>query len=232
MAGWATLHISPMTILAVVSDVAYGSKTYLKELADDLKKQGIIAEDSTIDHVDDLLAAIATTAGTTASAFDTPPLSVEGLKATIEQTRQAASSMEVTKMLPQGEVKRLWNEIHETATNQGVDPLAISSAMTFFALDKATAVGRGALSTIRVTGSLFDRVIINHYQSALEEIHKKGYYATLAETSQPYIDALWLNFSSEKMTITEDLLSGKMIGQAWTAARRWLGIKNPPEQAD
>lgn len=36
MAALATLHLSPMMLLAIVSDVAYGSKTYLKELAGDL----------------------------------------------------------------------------------------------------------------------------------------------------------------------------------------------------
>ena len=31
LAGMATFHLSPMTLLAIVSDVAYGSQTYLKE---------------------------------------------------------------------------------------------------------------------------------------------------------------------------------------------------------
>lgn len=223
MAGLATFHLSPMILLAVVSDVAYGSQAYLNELANELKQQGVIARHSTIDHVDDLLEAVAAAAKTTATAFDTPPLSVDGLKETIDQTRQSLQSIDPTKVIPQAEVRRLWEEIHQTATSQGVNPLAISCAMTLYSLDKIGSVGRGALSTVKAAGTLLDRHVIDHYTDALREIRQKGIYAFLAETSRPYIDAVWLNFSSGKTTVTEEILSGKLIGQAWGAARRWLG---------
>ncbi|OHB70092.1 MAG: hypothetical protein A2V70_00430 [Planctomycetes bacterium RBG_13_63_9] len=223
MAGLATFHLSPLMLLAVVSDVVYGSQAYLKEVADDLKQQGVIAEDSTINHVDDLLNAVAHAAGTTASAFDTPPLSVDGLKQTINETRRSVGAIDPTKVIPQAEVQRLWEEIHETATSQGVNPFAVSSAMTLYSLDKIGVLGRGALSTVKAAGTLLDRHVIDHYSSALGEIRGKGIYASLQETSRPYIDAVWMNFSTDKTTITEDVVSGKLIGQAWTAARRWLG---------
>ncbi len=223
MAGWATLHLSPMMVLAVVSDVAYGSQAYLHELGDELKRQGVIDEDSTIDHVDDLFEAVASAARTTAGAFDTPPLSVSGVKQTIDQTRQAVQSIDPASVIPQAEVKRLWDEIHTTALSEGVNPFAVSSAMTVYSLDKIGDLGRGALSTVKAAGTLLDRHVFDHYGEALEDIRQKGIYASLAETSRPYIGAVWVNFSSEKATITEDLLSGKLIGQAWGAARRWLG---------
>jgi len=223
LAGLATLHLSPIIVLAVVSDVVYGSKAYLKELAQDLKRQGVIAEDSTIDRVDDLLAAVAATAGTTASAFDTPPLSVDGLKETIDQTRQSVQSVDVTKVLPQAEVQRLWEEIQQTAASQGVDPLAVSSAMTLFALDKIAKVGQGALSTVRVAGTLVDRTVLEHYRTALGDIRRKGLYASLAQSSRPYVDAVWQNFSSSRTTLTEEIVTGRLIGKTWQTVRRWLG---------
>ena len=58
LASLATLHMSPLLILAAVSDLAYGSQVYLKELADELKAQGVIAEGTKIDHVNDLLTAV------------------------------------------------------------------------------------------------------------------------------------------------------------------------------
>src|SRR5262245_47464178 len=45
MAALATLHASPLMLLAVVSDVAHGSKVYLKELADELKAEGVIPQE-------------------------------------------------------------------------------------------------------------------------------------------------------------------------------------------
>ena len=58
LAGLATLHVSPLTVLAIMSDVAYGSNTFLKELSTELKKQGVIDGDSTIDNTADLLSAL------------------------------------------------------------------------------------------------------------------------------------------------------------------------------
>ncbi|NQU23589.1 MAG: hypothetical protein HQ567_20090 [Candidatus Nealsonbacteria bacterium] len=223
MAGLATIHLSPLMMLAIVSDVAYGSQTYLHELAAELKERGVIDENSTIDRVDDLLDAVADTARTTASAFDTPPLSVEGLKRTIDQTREAAGRIDATAALPEAEVRRLWDEIHETATSQGVNPFAVSSAMTLYSLNKIGLIGHGALSTVKAAGTLLDRHVADHYRTSLNDVREKGIYASLAETSGPYVDAVWLNFSTQKKTITEDLVTGKLIGKAWGAARRWLG---------
>jgi hypothetical protein len=79
-----------------------------------------------------------------------------------------------------------------------------------------------------VAGALFDRHVLNHYQSAISEIRERGFYSTAAKASEPYIEALWYNFSTERQTITEDLVSGKLIGQTWTAVRRWFGSECPP----
>jgi hypothetical protein len=225
LASMATFHLSPMLLLAVVSDVAYGSKTYLTELAAELKSQGVIAQDSTIDHVDDLLAAVAATTKNTASAFETPPFSLGGLKQTIDQTRQAVQSLDPASVLPQAEVQRLWNEIREVATSQGVHPLAISGAMTLYSLEKIGTVGRGALSTVRALGVLMDRHVLEHYKTALGAIRSQGLYATLAQTSKPYINAVWMNFSVRKDTITEGLLTGRLFARGWVAVLRWWGRK-------
>ena len=223
LAGMATLHVSPLLVLAIVSDMAYGSQAYLKELNGELKQRGVIEGDSTIDHVDDLLAAVARASQTASMAFNTPPLSVEGLKETIDQTRLAISAIDPRKVLPQAEAERLWQEFHEVAKQEGVGILDISSAVTLRALEQAGSLGRGALSTVTVAGRLFDRHVLEHYTTALAEIREQGLYATLAKTSEPYIEAVWLNFSSEKGTITQDLCTGKLVGQAWSAVRRWFG---------
>jgi hypothetical protein len=223
MAHLATFHLSPALLLAVVSDVAYGSQAYLSELADELKRDGVIDQNSTIHHVDDLLSAVASASNTTADAFNTPPLSVAGLRETVEQTREALKSIDPGSVIPQAELARVWDDMRAIAKREGVSPLAISGAMTLFTLSRMHAAARGALSGVRVAGRLFDRHVIDHYESALAEIQERGLYATLRETSGPYVDAVWNNFSTDKATVTEDLLSGKLIGQGWSAVRRWLG---------
>jgi len=224
MAGLATLHVSPMMLLAVVSDIAYGSQTYLNEMTAELKREGVIDEDTTIDHASDLLAAVSNASGVAASAFNTPPISVVGLREMITQTKSAVSEIDPTKVFPQVEMERMWNDMEAIANKEDVSLFAVSSAMALHSLDRVALAGRGALSSTRAIGRLFDRHVIDHYRTALTDIENKGYYATLADTSQPYIDAIWTNFSTDKTTITEDLLSGKFVGQAKRTIGRWLGM--------
>jgi len=221
MAGLATLHVSPLTMLAIVSDLAYGSREYLKELADELKQQGVIAPDSTVDGVQGLLDAVGRASHVTASAFDTPPLSLEGLKDTIEQTRAALARIDPTRVVPQAEVARMWGEFRELAAREHVDLVQLSGALTLGSLDKAALMGRGALSSVRVAGKLLDRHVLDHYSQALDKLRKQGIYASLAETSGPYVEAVWQNFSPARSTWTEWLVRG----QWWSAIRARWGAK-------
>lgn len=223
LAGMATLHLSPLTLMALFSDAAYGSQVYLKELSEELKRQGVIDEQSTIDSAADLLNAVSNASRVTSQAFDTPPFSVKGLKETIDQTREAVQGIDPATVIPQAEVKRMWDEMHKIAREEGVSVLEVSSAMTMFTLNKVNATGRGALSTVTVAGGLFKSHIFDHYSSGLKDIQDKGLYASLAQSSKPYVEAVWQNFSSDKSTITEDLLTGRMIGRAWSGMRGWFG---------
>lgn len=234
MAGLATMHLSPAMFLAIASDVAYGSKTYLNELSTELKNEGIIAENSTIDSVSDLLDSISKTSSLATTAFNTPPLSVKGLEEMYQETKSAVGIIDPTKVLPSAEIDRLWKEMQTIAIKENVSLLNVSSAITLHSFDKIAGTTRGALSSARVVGRLFDKHVLEHYQTAIHDINQKGYYETLAETSEPYVEAVWKNFSSEKPTITEDLLSGKLIDKATSTVGRWLGLNNtkPKEEKE
>ena len=164
LAGLATLHVSPLTVLAVVSDVAYGTKTYLHELSEELKREGVIDEHSTINSAGELLEAIAKTSADTADQFDKPPLSVKGLADTIQQTTDQLSTIDPTLILPQAEINRLWTDMQTMADRENVNLFEISSAMTMYTLDNVNTVTKGALTTVRVTGQLLDREVFEHYR--------------------------------------------------------------------
>jgi hypothetical protein len=222
MASMATLHISPLVILAAVSDVAYGSQSYLKELAEELKQQGIIDGDSRIDHVNDLLGAVSQATAKTSEAFDTPPLSLEGLKQTLAETRSAITSGQQDAIPSQAEVDQMWQQMREIADREGVDMLAVGGATTLQSLGKFATVSRGALSTVRVAGRLLDKHVLDHYSKSLAEIQQKGFYPSVAESCQPYLTAVWDNFACSRRTVTENLLDGSLIGSGLNTLRGWL----------
>ena len=37
----------------------------------------------------------------------------------------------------------------------------------------------------------------------------------VSESSEPYLDAVWYNFSAERPTITEEIVTGKMVERVW-----------------
>jgi hypothetical protein len=230
LAGMATLHVSPLTILAILSDVAYGSKTYLNELTDELKREGVIDENSVINNAAELLDAVGAASSGTADAFDTPPISVEGLRETIERTRESVANIDPSLLIPQSEIEKLWGDMQEMAVQEEVNVFEISSAMTMYTLDQVNTVTKGALTTIRVTGSLVDRHLFQHYREGLEEINERGIYVMLAESSKPYLDAVWYNFTSDRPTVTEDIISGKMAGRVWGGMKNWFATETEPDK--
>ncbi len=214
MAGLATLHVSPMWVLAAVSDIAYGTRTYVAEVARELEQQGIIDGTSTIHNMDDILDAIQRTSGSAASTFDTPPFSIDELRATLQQTRDELNSADLTKLLPEAEVRRLWTEMRTVATQEHVDLLSLSSAITMQTLGHVKTVSDGTLTSIRVAGGLFDKNVLSHYRDSLTHIQEQGFYETVRQSYEPYVTAVWNNFSTERDTWTETLLNPNNISSA------------------
>ncbi len=230
VASLATLHLSPMLLLAVVSDVAYGSKVYLGELADELERQGVLADAAKVRDVDDLLDQVAAASGDAAGAFDLPPLSVEGLRETVAQVRASVASIEVEKVVDKAELAALWESMRATAKRDGVSPFRVSGVMALGGLDKLGKLGGGALSTVQAAGALLDRHVLDHYRAALAEINEAGFYPSLAAMGKPYLQAASANFSRDRETLTEKALA-RAESHVMAKAKRWLprrgGKSNP-----
>lgn len=231
LAGMATLHVSPLWMLAILSDVAYGTKAYVGELADELKAKGLIDETSTIRNADDILSAVESASGSTATLFDTPPLSVAQLRETLGQVRSAVASMDYRSILPEAELRKYWQEMRDVAKQENVSLLGVSAGLTLRTLQKVKTISSGALTGVQVAGGLFNRSVIGHYVGSLHEIQERGFYQTLKESYAPYVDALWRNFDRERSTATEALLSGRAIRGAFGKLASWLSGKGAKDAA-
>lgn len=218
VAGTATMHLSPMTVLAVFNDLAYGSNVYLKQLAEELRREGVIDDQSTIDHVSDLIDAMAKTSDRAADAAEAPPFELSGLKETVDDLRKELANVDPTRLIPQSEVSRLWEDMESVASASDMGLWQVSTTMTMHAMNRIDLATRGTLSSIRVAGNLLDQHIFAHYSEALVAIHQDGLYQTIRASSAPYVEAVWDNFEAERATWTSDLLTGKWF----TAAKQWL----------
>ena len=235
LASLATVHLSPMLILALVSDVAYGSRAYLAEFAEELEQRGVIADADSIRRADDLLDAVADASHRTATAFDTPPLSVDGLRETIRETRDSLREVDVASVLPEVELRGLWERISAAAQRQGVSSFDVAGLMTMRSLDEEpsareregaplarTNLRSGALSSAQAAGTLLDRHVFDHYRTVLADIEERGFYPSLATASRPYADAVWRNFAADRATWTEEFLATGGVRRTWRQARAWV----------
>ena len=222
VASLATVHLSPMLLLAVVSDLAYGSKAYLRELAEEMQRQGVIADASSIRRVDDLLDQVARFSSNTAAAFDQPPLSVDGLRETIRQTREEIENIDIAQVLPEAELAKRWQRMQASARHQGVRAFHISGLMTLASLDTVGKLGNGALSTVQAAGTLLSRHVLDHYRQVHADLDRRGFHPSLAAAARPYLQAAWGNFSPRRTTLTEELLGNGDTGRTLRKARRWL----------
>lgn len=221
IAGLATLHVSPLWILAIVSDAAYGTKTYLNELATELQKQGIIDDSSTIHKVDDLFEAVKKASGRAASNFDTPPLSLDELRSSFEQTRKALNEVDPTLLIPEAEIGRFWNDMKQLAVQEDISLLGVSGAVAMQAVESIKNVTHGSLTGLFVAGKIVNRNIFGHYASALSKIHRQGLWGSVKETYGPYVDLAWGNFTSARRTWTEQILNPGRFAGLW---RRITGL--------
>lgn len=222
IAGLATLHVSPVWILAIVSDAAYGTQTYLNELAEELQKQGLIDDSSTIHRVDDLFAAVKRATGTAASSFDLPPLSLEELRTSLTQTRNALREVDPTQLIPEAEISRVWNEMRDVASQEDVSLLGVSAAMTMRTVESIKGLTQGSLTGLFVAGQIVNRNIFGHYRTALAEIRSQGIWVSVRNTYQPYVALASGNFTASRKTWTEQVLDPGHVTRAWTAVRGWF----------
>lgn len=216
MASFATFHVSPITVLAIFSDVAYGSKVYMQQLSERLKQQGIIDEETVINGTTELITAIEEASGNMVNMFDQPPVSVEGLRKTLEHTQAAIGRLDPTQVLPISEIDQLWRQMELAADEQHASIWDISATISMVALGNIQSIGKGTVVSLEIAGNMFHEHIVDHYWSGLRQIERKGLISTLSEASEPYLEAVWKNFAVDRKTWTEQLLSGELWRWGWS----------------
>jgi len=225
IAGLTTLHVSPLWILAIVSDAAYGTRVYLKELAEELQKQGLIDDSSTIHKVDDVFDAIRNASGKAASQFDQPPLSIDELKESLRQTRAALNEIDPTQLIPESELKGYWQQMKDLATAENVSLLGVSGALAMQTLESIRNATHGTFAGLFVAGKIVNRNIFGHYFDALGRIHKQGLWASVRNTYEPYVDMAWSNFTRSRKTWTEQVLHPSFFARIFGKIFGWFGRK-------
>ena len=226
VASLMTLHFSPLWILAAVSDAAYGSASFARELGLELQKQGLIDDASTIHNVDDILESIRKTSGTAASTLDRPPFSTEELSAVLTEARTSLNQADLRKLIPEREMRAYWNSLREIATRENVTLLEAATAVAMHAAQQSSVITRGGLTGFHVAGTLFDRNVLQHYRDGLDTLQREGFLAVVRKTYEPYVSQAWSNFSEDRKSWTESILDPNHLKRlANWPMQSWWGSK-------
>ena len=208
--GIVAFRASPVWVLAALADVCGVGRQLIPEIAGALKAQGLLEQDAQFASVDEMLDGLQRTSSRLATAINTPPLDVAGLRAEWEAIRNEARTLRPAG-LPTGEaIAGMWNELKAESERQHASIFETSSMM---AMSAARAVPDGLrwLSAsagvgAKRTGQIVATALLDHYRQTLSEMRNVGYAAFAARQLRPYLNAAAAQFAPERRTITEKVI--------------------------
>ncbi|HSL64078.1 MAG TPA: hypothetical protein VK874_05410 [Gaiellaceae bacterium] len=183
----AAFGFSPLWLLAAASDVAHGSRTYLRALVAELKAAGIVAREAEVASVDELLAAFERGSGTAAALVDVPPLELAELRRSLDELRASAASLPGPD-----ELAVAFAGLRAAAAQEERSLLEISQGIGLAFLLSARNVGREHL--------------VAPYREDWRPLGDEGLAAYARRVSGPYREAVAGHLDDERPTFTERLL--------------------------
>jgi hypothetical protein len=187
MAGLLLIGWSPLWLFAAAADLTGGTRTYLKALVAELRRDGLLQEGTDIASVDELLDTLEDTTGVVAESLDSPPLNVEAMRASWRELRQEAGELPDADRLAD-----LYAELRQVAEREGHSLRSVSSLLA-----------AGALRAGVKTGQVH---IFDYYQGALRTISREGLAVYARRVTRPYLAVARGHFDPDTITYTERML--------------------------
>ena len=184
----AAFGFSPLWLLAAASDVSHGSRVYLQALVAELKRGGVLSPQAQLRTVDDLLAALEGTSGTTARLVDLPPLELADLRASLAELRSSAGELPT----PQ-DLASLYRGLQRAAVRERRPLLEVSAGMGLAFLLSARSVGRDH--------------VVTPYREDWRPLREEGFAAYYRRIARPYREAIAGHFDPARPSWTERLLA-------------------------
>ena len=185
----AAFGFSPLWLLAAASDVAHGTRTYLDALVAELKAAGVLAQETEVGSMGELLDALERGSGTAAGMIDLPPLELTELRRSIAELRGSARSLP----RPQ-ELAAVFAALRAAAARERRSVLEVSQGAGLAFLLSARSVGREHLVT--------------PYREDWRPLRNEGFAAYARRIAGPYREAVAGHLDGERPSVTERLLGG------------------------
>jgi hypothetical protein len=209
--GVVAFRASPVWVLAGMADLCGLGRHLIPQLAEELKKQGLIESDATVESMDQVLDGLERTSGRMASAINTPPLDVASLRAEWNAIRDEARRLQPSSLPSPEMITRLWDRLRSESAAQNRSVFETSSALALSTIasvpDGLRWLSASAVATAGRTGRVVGGVLLDHYSQTLDEVRQVGYAEYASRQLGPYVKAAVAQFSPEQQTLTARLLN-------------------------
>jgi hypothetical protein len=208
--GIVAFRVSPVWVLAALADLSGLGRRMIPEIADALKAQGLLEEETRFESVDQLLDGLEKTSARLAETFNTPPLDVAQLRNEWTEIRTQARRMKPAALPSPARIGDQWDALKQESARQGRSVFETSSLMAVSAVrslpGKALWLSRSAGVGATHAGKILSTSILDSYSQTLNELREVGYLAYAKRQLSPYVRACVEQFSPERRTLTQKLL--------------------------
>jgi hypothetical protein len=210
MLGIVAFRASPVWILAALADLLGLGRQLIPEMADALKREGLLEQDVQYTSLDQMLNGLERTSSRLAATLNTPPLDVAGLRTEWEAIREEARGLQFSGLPSRETITTLWAQLKTESARQHRSVFETSSVMAVSAVRALPGGVRWISSSTRIgatrTGHIFAAALLDHYKQTLSEMRQVGYLAYADRQFRPYFRAAVVQFSPKRRTLTQRLL--------------------------
>ena len=205
--GIVAFRASPVWVLAALADLSGTGRYLIPEIADALKAQGLLEQDTQFTSIDQMLDGLERTSSRLASTINTPPLDVAGLRQDWEAIREEARTLPPVSLPSRDTIGNLWTQLETESARQDRSVFETSSMMAVSAVQALPDGVRWLSSSARVgatrTGHIVAAALLDHYKQTLGEMRQVGYWTYASRHLRPYVHAAIGQFSPKRRTVTE-----------------------------
>jgi hypothetical protein len=208
--GLVAFRASPVWVLAALADAAGFGRQLIPEIAESLKKEGLLAAGESFATMDQLLAGLERSSGQLAESVNAPPLDVAGLRAEWQKFVGEARQLPAPQLPSAASVTRLWQELRTTAEREQRTVFEVSSLLAVAAVgalpERARVLSKSAAIVLRHGGAAVSNALLEHYRQSLLEMREAGFVGYGVRQLGPYTRAALEAFAPERETLTGKLL--------------------------
>jgi hypothetical protein len=208
--GLLAFRASPVWVLAALADACGYGRQLIPEVADVLKKEGLLEPAASFATMEQLLAGLERSAEQLAATVNAPPLDVAGLRSEWTKLVAEVKQLPPPQLPSRASVTQVWTDLRAEAAAQDRSVFEVSSLLAVSAVselpERARLLSKSAAVALRRGGAVVSEALLAHYREALGEIRRTGFISYGTRQLAPYARAAVAAFHPERATLTDKLL--------------------------